>query len=240
MLEKRSFFLKYLKFAIVFCALCVFSSVVSAVEYQTRQTDFDRRLAERSQKYLESVRNRSAELPAERRILLERRAQNVVNTGLAKLKRPSSLIQKGKSSPVDLLTVCEALQKFDAWQNNSSFEKTVAFLNSRFYRPSEWEVAVRVALPARFQWERQFGVLAAHVPFTGTAFDFFGFGPSGRADMIVASSSPRDGKTWAQILGRNSLSVEVRPVDIDLPRFSENVDLLSGFPLIVGTIVLRN
>lgn len=240
MLKKQSFFLKSFGLAIVFFALSAFSFIDGAEECRNGQVDFDRQLFKRSQQYLDSIKNRAAALPVERQIKLERQAQGLVEKGLAKLSRPSFLVRKETFSPVDPKVLDQAFQKLGDGQPHRSLLKAAVFLNSRFYRPSELEVSVRVALPSRFYWERQFGVLAVHFPFSQSIVDLFGFVWPGCRDMMSVSSSPHGAKMWSLFLGYGEFPACFHAVDSKLPDFPVDENLLSGFPLIAQTVVLRN
>lgn len=229
---------KWTGMAVVLCAvLSLVSQAVRADSTQIAPPDFQRQLLERSQAYLKSIQSHAETLSPEQRETFLRQAQNVVEKGLAKLEQPSRLVRKQAQRP----TLPKTLVRKENGRNTFSLSsmKVVEFLQLNFHEPSELEVAVRVALPSRFQWERRFGVLTANGPFSGTIFGFYGFGGPGAPDLIAPPTLPRHGKSLAILLGRNALTLFSGRTDSGFSHLAEDAFFLSGFPRIAQTIVLR-
>lgn len=246
MSEKASLYRKNLGMTVAFCAaICLFPTLVCA---ETRQADsadsleptFRQQLIDRSRAYLESIRNRAAELPPEQRARMIRRAHDVVNKGLAKFQQPSGLLRKPGGDTIDPETVRDAFRKIDGWQDKPALRKAFAFLDTDFYHPSELDVALNVAVPPRFSRERhQIDLVAANRPFSGSVFGFSAFAVPGSCDMIAPPISPRDAKTLARVLGLHFVSPSSGSPDIRLSRLFVDENILSGFAPIARTVVLR-
>lgn len=176
-------------------------------------------LAERAECYLDFARSQNT----------EEQAQEIVKRGLAKLHRPAGFVRK---ETLGLRVDFEAFRNLRL----TGFSNALAFLARNFYRPSEWEVALRVALPSRGHWERTHGVLARHCPAGGVLFGTVVWSGSPEAQAVVVSSSNRMFET----LLCPTLSADTsRPLNAVVSRWTVNEDLVAGYPLIARTIVLR-
>ncbi|MDR0610939.1 MAG: hypothetical protein LBG58_12565 [Planctomycetaceae bacterium] len=233
MIAKRFFNPKTSGIAMVFCALCLF--VIMGTETKSNakslsannNNSFQQQLLERSQKYLDSIRQRSANLPPELQEKLKLQTQNTVNKGLAKLNHPAKLVQK-QTTPANLTAFSNTIQKI----GKISALKVAEFLSRDFCCVTELDVAVRVALPSwNYRQNCRFTVKNS-----STLLGSFGFGCSNNRAVVVPVS-PRDIKTWAKILGQPAF-VSI----IDTKSISHRVagdDSLSGFTLIAQTVIQR-
>jgi hypothetical protein len=185
-------------------------------------------LLDRSQQYLDSIRSRSIELTPDLREKIESQAKIAVNKGLAKLNRPAELVQKQAESADDAV-LSEAMQKAE----RIPAQNTAEFLSRGFHRPTELEVAVRVALPY-WNWLQQFGMFLARNPVTGSLFGSFGL-DSASCNAVIVPTPPRNVKTFTPIPGQLSLSTTAM---IGIRRFADD-NLLTGFTLIAQTVIRR-
>lgn len=222
-----------LSVAVVFCAFFFFSTAVSAEE---SRVDFNRQAEERSRIYLSSIQNRVADLPAEQRERIERQARYAVAKGFARLSRPADLVRKKSLASIDPETLSDFFREIGGFQKHSS---VAGFLALNFHRPTELEIVVRAAVPSRYHWEKRFGILADHRPGSGPGLDLSTWVSLGCCEMIVGPFPSRTGKTLAMLLGQNILSVSSDRQDDDYIRLLTDDNLLSGFPLIAQTVVLR-
>lgn len=222
--------------SIIVCAGFAFlPSAVATEPVSERPALLERRLAERSRDYLQSIQDRAAKLPPGQRERLLDHAQTVVLKGFVNLRLHSRPVPD--PAPFDSGGVVASLQKIDGWQSNPAIDRAVAFLNANFHQPSEGEIALRVALPSRFHWERVHGVLAKHYPFGG--FFFGGAGGSGIVG-IAAPVSPSTSRIGNKITSDDRpCTVDFLSFDRSVSRFHGNENLLIGFPAIAQTIVLR-
>lgn len=207
--------------AAVFCALFFVASVSAS--------DLHDELLQRSEQYLESVRFQSAGLSPHDREMAEKRARAVVRRGLAKLQRPAGSTQ-GEILGLRI--------DFDAFRNlrQTGSSGALAFLARNFYRPSERDVALRIALPFRGLWDRTHGVLARHCPIGGLLFrTVVGLGSSETWAVLVSSSN----RLFEILLCRSLTTDAFRLFDPVVSRRIADADLVTGFPLIARTIVLR-
>ncbi|MDR1270229.1 MAG: hypothetical protein LBK82_11960 [Planctomycetaceae bacterium] len=237
MTTKRFFNRKSSGLVMIFCVLCLFA--VAGIETKSngknktadcndsfQQQPFQQQLSERSQKYLQSVQHRAANLSPELQAKLVLQAKNAVGKGLAKLNQPAELIQK-QTTLADLTVFSDAVQKI----GKTSALNVAAFLSRDFRRVTELEIAVRIALPL---WNYgQYGKFTAKN--SGTLSGSFGLDFSN--GTAVVSESPRDLKTLAEILGQLA-SVSLMDTESVSHHFV-NDDLLSGFMLIAQTVVQR-
>lgn len=215
--------------AVVVCASFFFLTSES-------RGDFEQQALERSRVYLSSIQNRTADLPPEQRERIVRQARYTVAKGFAKLNRPADLVRKKGSTSTDPGAISDFFRQIGGFPNHFAVAE---FLALNFHQPSELEIAVRAAVPSRYQWEKRFGILAAHRPNSGSELDFSGWVSFGCCEMIVGSFPSRDVKTLAMLLGRSILSVSPNRPDDGIFRLLKDDNLLSGFPLIAQTVVLR-
>ncbi|MDR2116734.1 MAG: hypothetical protein LBP87_10195 [Planctomycetaceae bacterium] len=233
MTAKYFFNQKSFGFVILFFALCLF--VIVGTETKSNANNetvynndsFQQQLLERSQKYLNSIRHRSANLSPELQKKLKIQTQNTVCKGLAKLNHSAKLLQK-QANPVDLTVFSNAVQKIE---KNQAI-KVAAFLSCDFHRVTELEVVLRVAFP---MWNyRQYG------QFTAKNSDTL-FGLAGRdvvnGTAIIAPVSPRNSKTFAKILVQLVSVLSIKTESFSY-RFA-NDNILSGFILIAQTVIQR-
>jgi hypothetical protein len=240
MTTKHFFNLKSSGVVMIFCALCLF---VILGRTETKSNDksesinnndsFQQQLLERSQEYLDSIRQHSADLSLSPKVRakLKLQAQNVVNKGLAKLSCPAELVQK-RTTPADLNILSDAVQKI----GKTAAFKVAEFLSDEFCCVTELEVAVRVALPSWNYWQ--------HCRLTannfGALLGLFGSDYFNNTAVIVPVF-PRDHKTLAKILGQ-SVVVFIIDLEIDIKSVFHRIlndDLLSGFTLIAQTVIQR-
>jgi hypothetical protein len=238
MLAKRFFNPKTFGFVMLFCALSLFLIIGNKTKLNNNnetansndsfQQSFQQQLLERSQKYLYSIRHRSADLPPELRAKLELQAQNTVNNGLAKLNQSAKLIRK-QANPVDLTVISNAVQKI----GKTPVFKAASFLSRDFHRVTELEVVIRVALPT---WDyRQYGRFRANN--SGTLFGLFGCDRA-NSTAITVPVPPRNSKNSAPILG---LLTSVSSIETESFShcFVNDNNILSGFTLIAQTVIQR-
>jgi hypothetical protein len=233
MTTKRFFNFKTSGVAMMFCALCLF--VVMGTEAKSNDKNesvnnndsFQQQLLERSQKYLDSTRQRSTDLPPELQAKLKLQAQNAVNKGLAKLSRPDKLVQK-QTTPANLNVLSNAIQKI----RKTSALKVAEFLSRDFCCVTELDVAVRVAIPTWNYWQN----CRFTVNNFGRLLGFFGLGCSNNSAVVVPVL-PRDSKTLAKVLGQPAISFVIDTKSIFHRLLSD--DFLSGFTLIAQTVIQR-
>ncbi|MDR1963949.1 MAG: hypothetical protein LBQ50_09245 [Planctomycetaceae bacterium] len=250
MTAKRSFYQKSCGIAVIFCALCLFFVVGTETNFLGKffgkffgksfaerigkneivyyNDSFEQQLRERSQKYLDSIRNRTADLSPELQEKFKRQAQNTINKGLTKLNRSAELVQK-RANSADLPVLSEAVQKI----GKISGLNVLVFLSRNFYCPTELEVTVRVALP---YWNLfRYAILTAG--HSKTLFGMFSLDLAS-CNAIVVPVSPRDLKTLIRILGQLSVSVSLIDAESVIHRLADD-ELLTGFTLIAQTVVRR-
>ncbi|MDR3197405.1 MAG: hypothetical protein LBU34_05995 [Planctomycetaceae bacterium] len=239
MTAKHSFIQKPSVFVMLFCALCLFALLGTktnsnantnpeTVHSNNSDNSFQQQLLERSQKYLDSIQNQSANLSPELQEKFKRHAQNTVVKGLAKLNHSAKLAHK-QAGAVDLTVVANAVQK----TGKHHALKVAAFLSRDFYRATELEVAVRVALPT---WDyRHFGRLTAKN--SGIVFGLLNY-DSANCTAIVVPASPRNSKTFAKTPGQSVLASSIQTKSFS-HRFTDNNDILPGFTLIAQTVIRR-
>ncbi|MDR0704848.1 MAG: hypothetical protein LBF88_07660, partial [Planctomycetaceae bacterium] len=220
--------------AMMFCALCLF--VIMGTETKSNSKNesadnndsFQQQLLERSQKYLDSIRQQSTNLSPELQAKLKLQAQNAVNKGLAKLNCPAKLVQK-QTAPADLTVVSNAVQKI----GKTSAFNVAEFLCRDFHQVTELEVAVRVALPT---WDfRQYGRFLANN--SSNLFGWFGRDLA-NSTAITVPASPRNGKNFTQILGQLVSVLSIKTESFS-SYCSANDNILSGFILIAQTVIQR-
>lgn len=234
--------LRFLGITVAFCAfLLLFSSADAAdssesVPSESSDLWLERQLHERSRLYIESIGVRSDKLTLKQRAQWKKQAQIVVQRGMAKLSHSSELVRQRKLGATDPAYVFESLRNLSDSLPN---QKVASFLNCHFQQPSELDVAVCVALPSVFHRVKRQTALVAHLPFDDADAGLYRFGAPGCGNVIVLPSLPRDGKTLALVLGQKTISLFSSHGGDFRCRFFEDENLLSGFPQIAQTIVLR-
>jgi hypothetical protein len=194
---------------------------------QQQQQPFQQQLLERSQKYLISIRQRSTDLSPEVQAKLKLHTQNTVNKGLANLNCPAKLIQK-RTASANLTILSDAIRKID---QRVAF-KVAEFLSHEFCCVTEWDVAVRVALPFWNYWRNS----RFTVNNSNLLWRLFGSDDSNHTAVVV-SVFPRDHKVLADIFGQ---PIVVSDIAMNSVFYRiENDDFLSGFALIAQTIIQR-
>lgn len=237
--KRKRFYRVLIGITLAFCVSLFGAAATKAESPQENPNTFRRQLLNRSELYRRSIQSRAAQWSPELRDRIEKQTQQILDKGFSKIDNPSKLIRKQRFAAADTDVIAEFFRRSNDWHSRCSTMKVAGFLASNFYQPSEWDVAVRTALPARYQWERRFGVLAAHSPFAGSVFDFFGFTALGGREMIVTPSSPRDHKTLTLLFGQTLLLTLFDPCDNNDFHRIDDENLLSGFCQIAQTIVLR-
>lgn len=198
---------------------------------------FDKQLSERAEQYLRSVHAKAVDSFPESLGKTDQKARDVVLRGLANLNRPSRLAAKRRLAPANLEQAVRSLQKTDSLLSNRDLSAILSFLGQRFRQPTEWEVAVRVALPSRFAWEKVHGILTRHCPFGNRLLGNLAIETLHSA-VIVSTSSY--GTFDLSVLRASASGVFSLRIGIASVSFSQRSDILFGFPLIAQTIVLRN
>jgi hypothetical protein len=230
MTATRFFNCKTFGVVIMFCVLC--SSVVLATETKSTHesesvnpnNSFQQQLLERSQKYLDSIRQRSADLSPEVQAKLKLHAQDTVNKGLANLNCPAKLVQK-RTVSANMMILSNAIRKID----QRIVFKVTEFLSHEFCCVTEWDVAVRVALPFWNYWRNS----RFTVNNSTTLWSLFGSDDSNYTAVVVSVFH----KTLADIFGQPIVASDIAMNSV-FHRI-KNDDFLSGFTPIAQTIIQR-
>lgn len=200
------------------------------------ESRFDDVLYRRAEQYILSVQAKVNDVMPECRQQIDRQTRQIVLKGYAKIGRPSRLMQKRSFDATDLKQTVQTLKQIVPSGSNPALLTSLIFLGQNFSQPTDWEVAVRAALPASYCRERIHGILSRHNPLGGLDFGLIGLG-SACSMAIVRTASE---KSFDLISLFKAVSDELRCIQPDRYHVVQSDNLLCGYPLIAQTIVLRN
>lgn len=211
---------------VVLCALVLLFSPDTASSYEN-----DPRLAELSQRYLETLKRQSKHLPSEQRTRLEKQARRTIAEGFAKLKRDSFPVTKNHSPS----TALASLQTLDRSGETLSVQKAAKFLRRNDRTPPKTLLTFHRSLPYRFCETRRLETLARLRPHEPSRKLPLQDEPLCVCASTITSSPTRSVNCVAK------LDHETTFVSFSLVKEGShaNENILHGFQTLARTIVLQ-